>query len=141
MALCAIDLSDAYRMLAVAQHDLWLQGYVWGDGIRLDRPTLVGSAHLVQLFQRISTFLLAAARVKIDEYYAQHPYTGARAVWLAGREASFGLERQCSAVNIYIDDAFGLTCLNESEPLRGSEKAARHVSATLHVEPGGKVMC
>ena len=79
MALLAIDLSDAYRMLAVARHELWLQGFVWGDGIRLDSRALFGSAHPVQLFQRISSIVLTVARVKIEEYDAQHPYTGARA--------------------------------------------------------------
>ena len=139
VALWAIDLSDAYRMLAVARHELWLQGFVWADGIRLDRRALFGSAHLVQLFQRISTFVLAVARVKIDEYDAQHPYSGARALWLDGRKEVLGLERSCSTANIYIDDAFDLTCLNEGEPMRGSARGPAHASATLHVEPGGRV--
>ena len=133
VALWAIDLSDAYRMLAVARRELWLQGFVWCDGIRLDRRALFGSAHLVQLFQRISTFVLAVARRKMDEYDAQHPYGGARAAWLDGRAASFGVERSCSASDIYIDDAFGLTCLNSGEPLRGSPRGVGHVSASLHI--------
>lgn len=138
VALWAIDLSDAYRMLAVARHELWLQGFVWEDGIRLDRRALFGSAHLVQLFQRISSFVLAVAKVKIDEYDAQHPYTGAREAWLDGREAT-GQERSCSTAFIYIDDTFGLTCLNQGEPMRGAAEGATFTTSTLHVEPGGRV--
>ena len=63
VALWAIDLTDAYRMLAVARRELWLQGFIWSDGVRLDRRALFGSAHLVQLFQRVSSFVLAVAKV------------------------------------------------------------------------------
>lgn len=66
---------------------------MWDDGVRLDRRALFGSAHLVQLFQRVSTFVLAVAKVKIGEYDAQHPYEGARAAWRQGRESAFGLEK------------------------------------------------
>lgn len=96
VALWTIDVSDAYRMLAVARHELWLQGFVWTDCICLDRRALFGSAHLVQLFQRISTFVLAVARVKIDEYDSQHPYVGARAALLKRREAAFGVWNECA---------------------------------------------
>ncbi|KAL3917175.1 MAG: hypothetical protein SGPRY_006508 [Prymnesium sp.] len=89
------------------------------------------------LFQRVSTFVLAVAKTKINEYDAQHPYEGARAAWLQGREAAYGLERKCAASAIYVD-AFGLTCLNKDEPLRGSQIGEDHGSTALHLEPGGK---
>ncbi|KAL3892838.1 MAG: hypothetical protein SGPRY_014735 [Prymnesium sp.] len=76
VALWAIDLSDAYRMLA-----------------------------------RISTFVLAVAKTKIEEHDRQHPYEGARAAWLDARAGTPGLERRCSSADIYIDDAFDLTHL------------------------------
>ena len=36
IVLWAIDLSDAYRKLAVQRMELWLQGFVWSDGCRAD---------------------------------------------------------------------------------------------------------
>ncbi|KAL3898079.1 MAG: hypothetical protein SGPRY_012917, partial [Prymnesium sp.] len=102
VALWAIDLSDAYRMLAVSCHELWLQCFAWSDGIRLDRRALFGSPHVVQLFQRISTFILAVAKTKIEEHDRQHPYEGARAAWLDARAAMPGLEHRCSSADIHL---------------------------------------
>lgn len=61
VSLWALDLSDAYRQIAAAREDWWLQSFVWHDGVRLDKRCVFGSAHLVDFFQRLSSFVLAVA--------------------------------------------------------------------------------
>ncbi|KAL3908226.1 MAG: hypothetical protein SGPRY_009883, partial [Prymnesium sp.] len=34
VSLWALDLSSAYRMLAVARTEWWLQQFIWADGVR-----------------------------------------------------------------------------------------------------------
>ncbi|KAL3909143.1 MAG: hypothetical protein SGPRY_009532, partial [Prymnesium sp.] len=68
VAVWALDLSDAYRRLATARHEWWQQGFVWFDGVRLDTRCVFGSAHLVDLFQRVSSFVLAVAAVRVKKY-------------------------------------------------------------------------
>ena len=138
VALWALDLTDAYRMLRVSRHELWMQGFVWSDGVRLDRRALFGSAHLVGLFQRVSTFLLAVAKFRISEFDRHHPYDATRIMWMQAR-ASHNLSSLCSFADIYIDDSFGLTCLGKHEPLLGSSKGSLHVSMLLTVRSAGHV--
>ena len=49
VALWALDLSDAYRALAVARSEWWQQAYVWSGGVKLDLRCVFGSAYLVDL--------------------------------------------------------------------------------------------
>eukprot|EP00966_Prymnesium_polylepis_P234923 5433726-Prymnesium_polylepis.1 len=72
VALWAIDLSDAYRAVGVARSDWWQQQFIWAGGVKLDLRCVFGAAHMVDLFQRISTFVLAVATHRIREYDAQH---------------------------------------------------------------------
>lgn len=138
VALWALDLTDAYRMLRVSRLELWMQSFVWADGVRLDRRALFGSAHLVGLFQRVSTFLLAIAKRRISEFDRHHPYDATRSAWLAAR-ASAGLSPTCSFADIYIDDSFGLTCLSPDEPVIGAKEGPLHISILLTVRLGGSV--
>ena len=97
IVLWAIDLSDAYRKLAVQRMELWLQGFVWSDGCRIDRRAVFGTASMVQFFSRISLFLQAVTRVRINEWSATQPWSNARRAWI---------ERKQSAtfyIDMYID--------------------------------------
>ena len=78
VALWALDLSDAYRMLAVNRSEWWLQQFLWTDGVRLDKRCIFGSANLPGFFERVTLFLLKVAGRRIDAYDAQHPYSLAR---------------------------------------------------------------
>ena len=81
IVLWAIDLSDAYRKLAIQRMELWLQGLVWSDGCRLDRRAVFGTASMVQFFSRVSLFLQAVTRVRINEWSATRPMSEARKAW------------------------------------------------------------
>ena len=74
VALWALDLSDAFRSLAGQRAEKWQHCFVWVDGVRVDDRCVFGSAHMVGVFQRVTTFVLAIVAVRIAEYDAQHPY-------------------------------------------------------------------
>ena len=78
VALWAIDLSNAYRKLGVQRLELWQQCFIWADGVRVDYRAVFGSAHLVGLFQRISSFVLAVAASRIEQYDAARRRTPTR---------------------------------------------------------------
>lgn len=61
MALWALDLTSAYRRMAAARHEWWMQCFLWHAGVRLDSRCELGSVHLVDLFQRISSLVMAVA--------------------------------------------------------------------------------
>ena len=67
IALWALDLSDAYREIEVNRSEWWQQGFVWYNGVRLDRRCVFGSAHMPGLFQRVSTFVLAVAAYRVKQ--------------------------------------------------------------------------
>ena len=59
VALWALDLSDAFRSLAGQKGEKWQHCFVWIDGVRVDDRCVFGSAHMVGVFQRVTTFVLA----------------------------------------------------------------------------------
>ena len=162
IALWALDLSDAYRMLGVQRSEWWLQCFVWTAGVRLDRRAVFGSAHLPGLFQRITTFVIAVARSRIRAYDTAHPYSAARQAWRKERagcvpsaseraQVAAGTDAgaACAAAwpeaddtmfqAIYIDDGFGLTALSADEPLTGLNATAPRVSVLLEAHHEGGV--
>jgi hypothetical protein len=136
VALWAIDLSNAYRELAVARMEQWMQSFIWAGGVKLDLRCVFGSAHMVDFFQRVSTFVLAVARHRIDEYDRAHPYAECREAWSAWRSQHLGEAQSPAFQFIYLDDGSGFTPLAAGEPLKGAP-ASQHgaVRAHLAVEP------
>lgn len=135
VAVWALDLTSAYRRVAAARHEWWLQCFLWHDGVRLDSRCEFGSARLVDLFQLISSFVMAVARERIRRYDVAHPYSAARREWQRQRERSVGCG-SCTYSDIYLDDGFGLTC-TDGEPLRGGASGAPMVATTLEAGEGG----
>ena len=122
IALWALDLTDAYRILAVHFSELWQQGFVWADGVRVNLRCLFGTAHMVGFFQRVSLFVLAVARALMAEYDAAVPPSAATRRWMQQRgEAVAGFNM------MYIDDALAASVLAPGERLVG----AHRTSATL----------
>ena len=88
IVLWAIDLSDAYRKLAVQRMERWfLQGFVWSDGCRTDHRAVFGTASMVQFFSRVSLFLQAVTRVKINEWSETRPMSEARRAWAERKDS------------------------------------------------------
>lgn len=87
LALWALDLTNAYRMMAAARHDRWMQQFIWFDGVCLDTRCEFGTAHMVDLFERVTTFVLEVAKWRIREYDRRHPYGRARSAWQRWRRA------------------------------------------------------
>ena len=140
IALWAFDLTHAYRELAIQRAEQGQQCFVWTDGVRLDFRCVFGAAHMVDLFQRVTTFVMAVARFRIREYERQHPFSAAREAWLEWRAAHCGLDEGGGQSIIYLDDGLGLSILDPGEPLEGrSDFSTRPASARLGVEPGGRV--
>jgi len=139
VALWAIDLADAYRRLGVQLAELWQQLFVWGDGVRIDYRAVFGSAHLVGLFQRITTFILAVATARIHAYDAVHPYSEAHLAWLTERAGRLGgaEPQRASFQMVYLDDACGATSLAPGESLRPDplHGAWEPISSTLQPRP------
>ena len=139
VALWAIDLTHAFRMLSVQRSEWPQQAYAWLDGVRLDLRCVFGTASMVNLFQRVCSFVLAIAQAQIRAYDRQHPYSEARQQWSAWRANRLGDEAAGSpaASTIYLDDGLGLPVHGESEPLQGREDGdERPVHATTCCEPG-----
>lgn len=111
IVLWAIDLSDAYRVLTVHYSELWMQQFVWLDGVRLDARCVFGAAHMVGFFQRMSSFVLRVAAYRLDLYDAAFPASAARRAWVADRERKIGGGQRSRFEMIYLDDAAGLVVL------------------------------
>ena len=140
VALWAFDLTHAYRELSIQAIQRGRQCFIWCDGVRIDLRCVFGSAHMCDLFQRVTTFVMAVARFRIIEYEKQHPFSAAREEWSRWRREQCGIEEGKGYSVIYIDDGLGLTTLSPGEPLIGSANfAAQPVDARLGVEPGGYV--
>mmetsp|Transcript_41076 Transcript_41076/g.94204 ORF Transcript_41076/g.94204 Transcript_41076/m.94204 type:complete len:572 (-) Transcript_41076:1277-2992(-) len=125
VTLWALDLSNAYRELAAARSEWWLQCFVWHDGVRLDKRCVFGTAHLVDLFERVTSFVLEVAKHRIREYDAQHPYSADRQAWMRWR-AAHGLGRECLYADIYLDDGYGVSC-DDGSPGDG-ERSKAHLA-------------
>jgi hypothetical protein len=140
VALWAVDLSNAYRELAAARSERWQQCFVWAGGAKLDLRCVFGAAHMVDFFQRVSTFILAVAVHRIHEYDRRHPPAPARAEWLRWRQQRLGGEQHANFASIYLDDGSGFVPLGEGEPLAGAPAGQESdVKAHVAVEPDGRV--
>ena len=117
IALWAIDLSDAYRMLVVHWSELWMQHFVWSDGARLDTRCVFGAAHMVGFFQRVSSFVLEVVAYRLDLYDAYFPFGAARQAWVQDRVERLGGEQRARFESIYLDDSSGLVPMREGEQL------------------------
>lgn len=125
VTLWALDLSNAYRELAAARSDWWMQCFVWYDGVRLDRRCVFGTAHLVDLFERVTSFVLEVAKHRIREYDLAHPYSAPRQEWARWR-AEQGLPSDCVYADIYLDDGYGVTCDDGGQA--GAERSRAHLA-------------
>lgn len=139
VALWALDLTGAYGRVAAARHEWWMQCFLWHDGVQLDSRCEFGSAHLVDLFQRISSFVMAVARVRIRQYDVVHECGGARRAWRRQGGVEVGDDGRTYA-DTYLDDGFGLTC-TDSKPLRGSAPGEPPVCVEAEPQRGGVRLC
>ena len=136
VALWALDLSHAFRELSICRLEWWLQQYVYAGGACLDRRCEFGTAHMVDFFQRVSTFVLKVAMRRVAAYDRTHPYSAARQAWMAQRAAAGAREDTPAFGHVYLDDASGMSVLGEGEPLRGTAGIApSRVNASLDVDP------
>ena len=145
IALYLLDLVGAYRVLLVQRQEWGQQAYIWVDGIRVDLRCLFGTASMVELFQRVTSFVLAVAKRRIAEFDKQHPYSPARRAWAAWRKQNLlphpdpvaaARADACADSYIYLDDGFGFVPLGPEEQLRGRVNfACKPVEASVHVEP------
>ena len=95
---------------------------------------------MVDLFQRVTTFVMAVGRFRIQEYERQRPFSPAREAWRAWRKEECGLDEGIGQSVIYLDDGLGLTALSPGEKIEGSMHfGPQPVDAKLGVEPGGSV--
>ena len=108
IALWAIDLADAYRMLVVHWSELWMQHFAWSDGARLDTRCVFGAAHMVGFFQRVSSFVLEVVAYRLDLYDVSFPFSEERQAWIRDREERLGGKQRTRYENIYLDDTSGL---------------------------------
>ena len=140
IALWAFDLSHAYRELASQRIEQGRACFIWVDGVSLDLRCVFGTAHMVDTFQRITTFVLAVGKHRIREYEEQHPYTSPRKAWHEWRRDHCGFDEGCGQSIVYIDDGLGLTVLEPGAPLTGRlDFDTKPTHTRLGVEPGGSI--
>lgn len=122
IVLWALDLSDAYRMLAVHWSELWQQGFIWIDGFRVNLRCLFGTSSMVGFFQRVSMHVKRRGDMDARRYDRVLPPAASTRVWmqrLAERMAGFNM--------MYLDDMLGATFLAAGQ----RPVAAHRTSATL----------
>ena len=120
--LWAIDLSDAYRMIAVHWSELWHQGFLWRDGFRCNYRCLFGAAHMVGFFQRVSLSIKERGERDASEYDAALPPAATTQGWMRR------LGRKLAGYSMmYLDDALGASFLAAQGRMRGAHRR----SATL----------
>lgn len=108
--------------------------------MRLDLRCVFGSAHMVDYFQRVTSFILAVGRFRIREYEKQHPFSPDREKWLQWRKQNCGIDEGCGQSVIYLDDGLGLTVLGPGETITGSpEFGTSPVKTGVGLEPDGRV--
>lgn len=64
--------------MAAARDEAWLQQFVWFDGVCKDTRC---ESHLVDLFQRVSSFAMTVATRLVARFDASHAYDSARRSW------------------------------------------------------------
>jgi len=139
IALWALDLSHAYRMLAINRFEWGQQLFCWTDGVRLDLRCLFGSAHMVDFFERVTVFVLTVSQFRTAEYHSQHPTSTQRQAWSTWREEHVGAgEGRAYASFVYLDDASGVSTVEPGEDISGGH-VDFPVRASLHIEPGATV--
>lgn len=121
IALWALDLSDAFRSLPGQRAEHWQHCFAWLDGVRVDVRCIFGSAHMVGLFQRVTTFVLAVVARRIASYDDERPYSRERRRWMEVRERELGGVQRCDYQQIYLDDGMGLTVLGRGESATSAE--------------------
>ena len=95
---------------------------------------------MVDLFQRVTSFVLAVGQFRIREYEQQHPPSPARQAWRAWRREHCGVDAGYSQSTIYLDDGLGLSILPQGAPLEGHPSfGCEPTKAMAGVEPDGSV--
>ncbi|KAL3905758.1 MAG: hypothetical protein SGPRY_010803, partial [Prymnesium sp.] len=109
----------------LARTECRLQQFVWSDGVRREDRCVFGTKSLVDFFERVSTFVLAVAKCRIDEYDSAHPYDENRRKWSSARRQA-GLSGECVFADIYIDD---YACVRPDEDiLRKGSRPQEHLA-------------
>ena len=95
---------------------------------------------MVDLFQRITSFVLAVGQFRIREYEQQHPPSPARQAWRAWRREQCGIDAGYSQSTIYLDDGLGLSILPQGAPLEGHPSFSSEPTKVMTgIEPDGSV--
>ena len=122
----ARDLTAAYRQWGVQAATLWLQCFIWLDGVCVDGQLEFGTSSAVQLFERLTSLLVAYARHLQRQWDRQHPPSSPVVrEWLQTREAMGEGEAALGYVHIFIDDTNGVS-LNDRHPDWPKGRGAEH---------------
>lgn len=100
----ARDLTAAYRQWGVCPPSLRFQGFAWLDGVALDQRLEFGTASAVQLFERLSSLLVAYALLRCRRFDAANPpRSEVLRRWLR-RRSRLGAEQAALVyLHVYID--------------------------------------
>ena len=119
VVLWALDLSDAYRMIAVHWSELWHQGFIWKDGFRCNYRCLFGTSHMVGFFQRVSLSIKARGDRDMQAYDAMLPPAVTTQAWM------HRLGQQLAGYSMmYLDDELGASFLAAGARLKGAHRTS-----------------
>ena len=127
--LYCFDLKSAFRYAPLQRRDWWQHVFLWlaPDGRAVwmvDAHGAFGGAYMPQRFERLTSFAMALARARQDEFDAAHPYPPGTLAWQRERAQlqrdgllPLGPEQLRPAYShVYLDDGAG-AALNDSVPV------------------------
>ena len=115
------DLQSAYRYVGIQANRLWLQCFIWGDGVTVDERLGFGAAFNVQIFQRFTSMLLAEARRRIRAWDEGHPPSDpGLQEWREMRGAG---QNDMSYLQVYLDDACAVVIDDKGPGFEGGRAA------------------
>lgn len=123
----ARDLSAAYRAWGVNNARLYLQAFVWINGVAVDERLEFGTSSAPQIFQRLTSMLCARIRREQLRWDQRHPpsHPAARA-WQRARELELGSEESgFGYAHAFLDDINGVA-LDDSAEDWPEGRAAAH---------------
>ena len=123
-----LDMSSAYRYVALQLLDLWHHCFLWLDadghvGVATDARLCFGGAYGPNRFQRLTTLITALIERRLAAFDATHPYPTEVAIWASERRelVDHGFlpggagQLVPRSIQVYLDDVAGAAGLDQVE--------------------------
>jgi hypothetical protein len=114
--LFARDIESAYRQWGCQRSELFLQCFIFTDGVAVDERLEFGTASSPSIFQRLTRLLCAAARHEQERWDAAHqPLSPLLCQRLRARQALGERQAALGWTQVFLDDVNGASIDDSSE--------------------------